>query len=124
MKQPKIDIVPLVDVLMVLIIFFLVSMQFYDLKAINVKLPKIETAGSNPLKEQIVIELQSDGICQLNGKKLGTNEIENFLGSVSQLNPELKILIAADEDVALKHVTQIVDSCRKFGLDNFSLQSR
>ena len=41
-KRPKIDVVPLIDVLMVLIIFFLVTMQFQDLRAINVKLPKID----------------------------------------------------------------------------------
>jgi len=45
-RKPKIDIVPLVDVLMVLIIFFLVTMQFQDLRALNVKLPEIKTAGS------------------------------------------------------------------------------
>ena len=45
-RKPKIDVVPLIDVLMVLIIFFLVTMQFQDLRALNVKLPKIESAGN------------------------------------------------------------------------------
>ncbi|HAU59730.1 MAG TPA: biopolymer transporter ExbD, partial [Opitutae bacterium] len=45
-RTPRIDVVPLVDVLMVLIIFFLVTMQFQDLRALNVKLPQIDTAGS------------------------------------------------------------------------------
>ena len=44
-RKPRIDIVPLVDVLMVLIIFFLVTMQFQNLRALNVKLPEIESAG-------------------------------------------------------------------------------
>ena len=60
-KSPRIDIVPLVDVLMVLIIFFLVTMQFRNLRAINVRLPKIETAGSNLLQKEIVLSIDSEG---------------------------------------------------------------
>ena len=54
-RKPRIDVVPLIDVLMVLIIFFLVTMQFRDLRALNVKLPKIDTAGSNLIKNELVI---------------------------------------------------------------------
>ena len=60
-KRPRIDIVPLVDVLMVLIVFFLVTMQFKNLRAINVRMPKIETAGSNQLSNEIVLSLDSEG---------------------------------------------------------------
>ena len=67
-RTPRIDIVPLVDVLMVLIIFFLVTMQFQDLRALNIKLPRIYSAGSNLIKGQLVITVGKDGnfeiICQ------------------------------------------------------------
>ncbi len=44
-RKAEINIVPLVDVLVVLIFFFLVSMQFRNLTLLNLTLPKIETAG-------------------------------------------------------------------------------
>ena len=66
-RQPRIDIVPLVDVLMVLIIFFLVTMQFQNLRALNVKLPKIESAGSNLISNELVITIRNDGKSYLNG---------------------------------------------------------
>ena len=56
-RTPKIDVVPLIDVLMVLIIFFLVTMQFQDLRAINVKLPKIDSAGSNLHEKELIVSI-------------------------------------------------------------------
>ena len=66
-RKPRIDMVPLIDVLMVLIIFFLVTMQFQDLRALNVKLPKIDSAGSNLLQNELVVSIDSEGSLYFNG---------------------------------------------------------
>ena len=123
-RKPKIDIVPLVDVLMVLIIFFLVTMQFQDLRALNVKLPEIKTAGSNLLNGQLAISIDRDGNYELNGIKSNKREIEKIMADASGISKDTKVLIAADEEVHLKFVTEIVDLCRISGLRDFRLQSR
>lgn len=123
-RKPKIDIVPLVDVLMVLIIFFLVTMQFQDLRALNVKLPEIKTAGSNLLDGQLAISINRDGNYEINGLKSNKQEIEKIMAQASGISKETKVLIAADEEVPLKYVTEIVDLCRISGLRDFRLQSR
>ena len=123
-RKPKIDIVPLVDVLMVLIIFFLVTMQFQDLRALNVKLPEIKTAGSNLLDGQLAISINRDGNYELNGIESNKQEIEKIMAQASGISKETKVLIAADEEVPLKYVTEIVDLCRISGLRDFRLQSR
>ena len=56
-RSPRVDVIPLIDVLMVLILFFLTSMQFQDLRALNVKLPKIDSAGSNKISNQLVVSI-------------------------------------------------------------------
>lgn len=122
--SPRIDIVPLVDVLMVLIIFFLATMQFQDLRALNVKLPRIETAGSNLLQEEIVISINREGRFYLNGKITSTSKLSTFLDSAAELPVKPKILVAADENTPIKFVTQVVDACRIAGLEDFRLQSR
>ena len=123
-NAPKIDIVPLVDVLMVLIIFFLMSMQFQDLRALNVKLPKIQTAGSNALEGKLIIGIQKNGDLSLNGNPADQFEIEKVMKTISKTTPDIQVLIAADEDSPLKHITNVVDLCRNSGLENFRLQSR
>ena len=123
-KSPRIDIVPLVDVLMVLIVFFLVTMQFKNLRAINVRLPKIETAGSNLLQNEIVISINREGKYYLNDSELSEQKLKIALLTASQLTQKPKVLIVADEDVPLKKVTRLVDICRSNELQDFRLQSR
>jgi biopolymer transport protein ExbD len=123
-KSPRIDIVPLVDVLMVLIVFFLVTMQFKNLRAINVRLPKIETAGSNLLQNEIVLSIDREGKYYLNDSEVSEQKLEIALRTASQLPQKPKVLIVADEDVPLKKVTRLVDICRSNELQDFRLQSR
>ena len=116
--------VPLIDVLMVLIIFFLVTMQFQDLRALNVKLPNIDTAGSNLLKNELVVSIDSEGSLYLNGGRVKEETIVAVFEKTTQLTRKPTVLLAADEDVPLKFVTKIVDLCRKNGLEDFRLQAR
>jgi biopolymer transport protein ExbD len=123
-RRPKIDVVPLIDVLMVLIIFFLVTMQFQDLRAINVKFPKIDCAVSNLLKNALVFSIDRNGSFFINGKPAETDGLSVVFDASSRLPKKPIVLVVADENVPLKFVTQVVDLCRKNGLSDFRLQSR
>ena len=123
-RKPKIDVVPLIDVLMVLIIFFLVTMQFQDLRALNVKLPRIESAGSNVIRNELIISIKEKGETFVNGNEINIEDLEKILQSSAKLQQKPMILLVADENVPLKHVTQVVDLCRLNKLEDFRLQSR
>jgi len=119
-----VDVIPLIDVLMVLILFFLTSMQFQDLRALNVKLPKIDSAGSNKISNQLVVSISREGEYFLNGNEDDLEAIGKVFQTSARLPKKPSILVVADEDVPLKHVTEMVDLCRESGLDDFRLQSR
>lgn len=123
-KKPRIDVVPLIDVLMVLIIFFLVTMQFRDLRALNIKLPKIDTAGSNLMSNELIVSISQEGDFFINSKKVDFEKLAQVLKATSLLPKKPVILVVADENVPLRHVTQVVDLCRKNGLEDFRLQAR
>ncbi len=123
-KKPRIDVVPLIDVLMVLIIFFLVTMQFRDLRALNVKLPKIDTAGSNLISNELVVTISEKGEFFLDSQKVNFAKLTSILQATENLPEKPVILVVADENVPLKHVTGVVDLCRKCKLEDFRLQSR
>mgnify|MGYP000908811690 FL=1 len=123
-KKPRIDVVPLIDVLMVLIIFFLVTMQFRDLRALNIKLPKIDTAGSNLMSNELIVSISQEGDFFINSKKVDFEKLAQVLKATSLLPQKPAILVVADENVPLRHVTQVVDLCRKNSLEDFRLQAR
>jgi biopolymer transport protein ExbD len=123
-RSPRVDVIPLIDVLMVLILFFLTSMQFQEVRALNVKLPKIDSAGSNKVTNQLIVSVSKEGEYYLNGNKDNLSEIGKVMRRASDLPQKPSVLVVADEDVPLKHVTSVVDLCRNSGLDDFRLQSR
>lgn len=123
-RQPSINIVPLVDVLTVLLFFFLVTMQFKQVSSLNITAPKIETAGENEIQEQIVIALSPEGEIYLNDRAVAKPALEEAMKFAGELTPDLPILLIADQDVPLKYVTEVMDVCRSHQLNKIRLQSR
>ena len=123
-RKAEINIVPLVDVLIVLIFFFLVSMQFRNMATLNIVLPKIETAGKSRMLEQIEIGISPEGQFYYNGEPLTSLQIEAAIKLAANFNKDTLVLILADEESYLKHITFVMDTCRKAGLDKIRLQSR
>jgi biopolymer transport protein ExbD len=123
-RQPTINIVPLVDVLTVLLFFFLVTMQFKQVSTLNITVPKIETAGKNEIKEQIVVALSPEGEIYLNDRLLEIEPFKAAMKLAGELTPDMPILLIADEEVPLKYVTEVMDVCRANKLNKIRLQSR
>ena len=123
-RQPTINIVPLVDVLTVLLFFFLVTMQFKQVSTLNITVPKIETAGKNEIEERIVIAVSPEGEVYLNDRPVEKAVLVSAMKLAGELTPNMPVLLIADEEVPLKFVTEVMDVCRTFQLNKIRLQSR
>ncbi len=123
-RNPSINIVPLVDVLTVLLFFFMVTMQFKQFSVLNITVPEIKTAGKNEVQEQITIALSPTGEIYLNNQLIEMPQFEEAIKLAGELTPDLPILLVADEEVSLKHVTTVMDVCRSHQLNKIRLQSR
>lgn len=123
-RKAEINIVPLVDVLVVLIFFFLVSMQFRNLTLLNLTLPKIESAGKEQPTDSLQLGVDVDGNFYLNGSPISDNDLVEQVNKVAGLGQNTPVLIMADENSVLHKVTFLMDTCRKAGLEKIRLQSR
>jgi biopolymer transport protein ExbD len=123
-KRPELNLVPLIDVLVMLVFFSFVTMQFRSAATLNITLPKVETAGKNEFKGTVTIGIAKDGQLSFNGQAATEAELVQLLEQVRQLDKDIPVLIRADETTPLKTLTFVMDTCRKTGLNKFSLQSR
>jgi len=123
-RPPSINIVPLVDVLTVLLFFFMVTMQFKQISALNITVPEIKTAGNNEVQEQITIALSPEGLIYLNNRLMAMDQFAQAIQLAGEITPDLPVLLVADENVPLKHVTEVMDVCRSHQLNKIRLQSR
>ena len=75
-KKATIDIIPLMDVLTILIFFFLVSMQFKEMTTLNLTLPRIESAGKNDFPERILIGIDEEGQIYLENQPIPLEQLQ------------------------------------------------
>lgn len=123
-KRPEMNLVPLIDVLVMLIFFAFVTMQFRSAATLNVTLPKVETAGKSELRDSITITVGVDGTFGFNGKPATLDELRVLVPQVANVSQEIAVMLRADENAPLKHVTDVMDLCRKHGLNKIRLMSR
>jgi biopolymer transport protein ExbD len=123
-KRPEMNLVPLIDVLVILIFFAFVTMQFKSAATLNITLPKVETAGKNEFKGKVTIAINKEGEVSFNGKPVTDEQLLALLREVRNIDKDIPVLIMADETTQLKKLAFVMDACRKTGLNKFSLQSR
>jgi biopolymer transport protein ExbD len=123
-KRPEINLVPLIDVLTMLIFFAFVTMQFKSGSTLNITLPKVDTAGKNEFKGSVTIAIGKEGQMDFNGKPTTDDQLVALLGEIRKLDRNIPVLIQADETTPLKRLAFVMDTCRKVGLNKFSLQAR
>jgi biopolymer transport protein ExbD len=123
-RRPEMNLVPLIDVLVMLIFFAFVTMQFKSAATLNITLPKVETAGKNEFRGNVTISIDKDGKLSFNGKPVSDDQLPALLQQVKDINKDIPVLIRSDEKATLDRLTFVWDACRKVGLNKHSLQSR
>lgn len=128
-RRPELNLVPLIDVLVMLVFFAFVTMQFRPPGTLNITLPRVETAGTNAFEGTVILGIDKDGALTFSTDKtaprvIPREELGGLLGQIRDLNRDIPVLIRADETTELKTLAFVMDACRKAGLNKFSLQSR
>jgi len=123
-KRPELNLVPLIDVLVMLIFFAFVTMQFRSATVLKITLPKIATAGKEQQKTSVTIGIDEAGVLTVNGNVVSEDELTRLLKQLSEANKSIPVLIRADEKTQLKKLAFVMDACRTAGLEKFSLQAR
>jgi biopolymer transport protein ExbD len=123
-KRPELNLVPLIDVLVMLIFFSFVTMQFRSASTLNITLPKVETAGKNEFRGNVTISIDKAGAMTYNGKAVADDQLDGLLAQVHNVDKDIPVLIRADVTTQLGKVTFVWDQCRKNGMTKISLQSQ
>ena len=128
-KRAELNLVPLIDVLVMLVFFAFVTMQFRSPGTLNITLPRVETAGQNAFAGTVILGIDKDDALTFATdttapRVIGREELAGLLSQVRDANRDVPVLIRADETTELKTLAFVMDSCRKAGLNKFSLQSR
>jgi biopolymer transport protein ExbD len=115
-----INVTPLVDIVLVLLIIFMVTATYIVSPSIKVDLPKAAT-GSEQSRTTLALTLSKDGALFLNGEKATHAEVTRFIGAELPKNPDLQALIAADKAVPHGSVVGVIDLVKRAGVRKFAI---
>jgi biopolymer transport protein ExbD len=123
--QPEVNLTSLIDVVFLLLIFFMVSTSFVKQSQINISLPQADssTVVETP-PEQIDIMITTTGTYFVNGRELINNRpetIRNALQKVSIGRSNMPMIISADANAKHQHVITAMDVAGRLGFTHISI---
>lgn len=116
----EINVVPLVDIILVVLIIFMVTAPMIMKPSINVNLPKA-ASGDKSTPSQLSIAIAAGGVLNLNGATADENAIQTKAQEEVGKNPEIQAIISADKDVPHGTVVHIIDVVKTAGVKKFAI---
>ena len=117
LEKGNLDIAPLIDVVLLLLIFFMLTSSFISQPGIRINLPKAVT--SEAIHEESLVITITDKNIYLGDKKISLKDLKSSLKFSARRDQPL--LIKADEQVALGKVVEVWDLCRDAGISRINI---
>ncbi len=129
-SAPEINLIPFIDVLLVILIFLMISTTFTRYQELSITLPSAEGAASNSKPKDISVAISSDGRIAINGKRVPNGDLSQSLSNAANQAGKSDngpmIIIAADGKAPHQSVMQVMEAARNANLPNvvFATQSK
>ena len=115
----QMNVIPLVDVVLVLLIIFMISAPFMY-HGIDVNLPQT-VSGKDTTARRFVITIRKDRRIYINKDPVHINLLDERLSKIALLSPNLPVFIRADNDISYGFVLLIMDKVRGAGIEQVML---
>ena len=116
--EPVIELTPVIDMVFLLLIFFLVATTFQQAeREIQIALPAAESAGpiSAALRE-IVINVSQDGSLIVGGAAMTLEGLRSLVSDAIERNPEQKVSVRGDREASYGVIARVLDVCKASGV--------
>jgi biopolymer transport protein ExbD len=115
-----INITPMVDVILVLLVIFMVTANFLKKESININLPKVQAADPN-VAQSVQVAITRDGKLLLEGQSTTEEKLFLTLQRDSKLRPNMRLTLSADENLSYGTITKLMGLIRKSGVTKIAL---
>jgi biopolymer transport protein TolR len=116
----QINITPLVDVMLVLLVIFMVTAPMLQ-QGIGVELPRVAAKPLNSEVEQLNVVISRDGGVRLNNTPLSADELNQKLTAIVQSQPDCKVALRADKNVPYGQLAEVMAAIRNAGVKKIGM---
>ncbi len=123
-KRARIEIIPMIDVIFFLLVFFMVSsLAMTRLNSFPVSLPKTSTS-SEAIQQNVILTIKKNGTLYINQAPTDLKSLGSQLAYEMRHHPQDVVIINADEGVNYGRVIQVMDCAKQIGVRKFALATQ
>lgn len=123
-ENRKLNLTPLIDVVFLLLIFFMVSTTFEKQAKLKIELPEASANPAPASAHELVIAISQKGVFFVNNNELVNakpQSLQNALQKLAEDARDMPVIIKADANVAHKHVVMAMDVLGNMGFEKVSM---
>ena len=122
-RPPFLQIIPMIDVILVLLIFFMVATIFPNEAGVEIEKPESQTAAPLP-KENLLFAVTQDGRYFYTGREISADEVERVIRAAVAGNPSVPVIVQVDRRALTETLIGFLDLTRRAGARNTSIAAK
>ena len=126
-EEVSVNLTPLIDVVFLLLIFFMVSTTFTKESHLEIDLPQSSAEPAKPSVKEIEVIINAEGAYSVNERSLVNNQEETLKKAIEKLSSgdnKLPFIITADAKTAHEHVVRVMDVAGQLGFVQLSITTQ
>ena len=120
------QLAPMIDIVFLLLTFFIVTWQYTRSETeLSVKVPTAEEGvQKNRARGEIIINVLADGTIRIEGNSVNFTQLREKLTAISKQYKNQPVRIRGDGGVSYQRMVEVIDTCQKSGIWNFSFDTQ
>ncbi|WP_367846817.1 ExbD/TolR family protein [Rhodoferax sp. WC2427] len=126
-EEPEINLIPFIDVLLVVLIFLMLSTTYSKFTELQITLPVANTDAQRDYPKEIIVAVSSDGRYAINKGPVDGRSIEALsqaLVNAAHGNKEMVVIISADASATHQSVITVMEAARRSGLNQITFATQ
>ncbi|RLB43974.1 MAG: hypothetical protein DRH12_01285 [Deltaproteobacteria bacterium] len=123
-EEPRLGIAPLVDIVFLLLIFFMLTSHFEIASGVRIKLPKVSQKVFNTQEMRVTVLLDRTGKIYFSGKKLTIKQLKAKMAKLVEENGIVHMVLQADQDTRHGRVVDVMDAAKSAGVRSIIIAAR
>ncbi len=111
-----IDLTPMIDVVFLMLIFFMVSTSFTANNSIKLDLPQSKAQAANKDIEQVTVSIDAKGQLFVQDEPVADGDLRRRILNISKGDPNMRVVLRADAEARHKRIVYVLDIVRELGM--------
>ena len=125
--EPEINLIPFIDILLVVVIFLMLSTTYSKFTEMQLNLPVADTAAQQDRPNEVIVAISSEGVFIVNKTPVNTRDVQGLSQALAQVTQRMEnpmVIISADAQASHQSVMMVMEAARRNGLNQLTFAAQ